>query len=226
MQRHWHWKVAEMQRKLVILFLSALLVASPFPHAFAQTADTFGQVVDPVANAEVDRARKLRMPFGKSPDGARKDAKRAVDILQAVVAKRPDYYRALFNLGLAWHEAGNYEKSSEAFEKAIKIRLDRKIKDISMLNSAGWVSLQNSDYDTAIARLEMALKDIKQGTAATQTSVYYNLGQVYFLTQRFSEAEKYLNVAKNQYGSAQAAETLRLISKTKTLIKARRSKSG
>lgn len=220
------WKVADMHTRLRVLLLAAALFTGHVPSANAQTSDAFGQVVDPVASAEVDRAKKLRLPFGKSPDAARKDAKRAVDILQAVVAKRPDYYRAQFNLGLAWHEAGDYAKSSMAFEKAMKIRLDRKIVDISMLNSAGWVSLQNGDYATAISRLELALKDITQGTRSTQSSVYYNLGQVYFLTQRFSEAEKYLLTAKNQYGSAQAAETLKLIAKTKSGIKARRLKAG
>lgn len=215
-----------MRIGLMVLILAAALLGSHIQPAIAQTADDFGQVVDPVASAEVDRAKKLRMPFGKSPDGARKDAKRAVDILQAVVAKRPDYYRAQFNLGLAWHEAGDYAKSTQAFEKAMKIRLDRKIEDISLLNSAGWVSLQNGDYATAIVRLKMALEDIEQGTKATQSSVYYNLGQVYFLTQRFTDAEQYLTKAKNEYGSAQAAETLKLIAKTKSGIKARRLKAG
>mgnify|MGYP006366729699 FL=1 len=215
-----------MRIGLMVLILAAALLGSHIQPAIAQTADDFGQVVDPVASAEVDRAKKLRMPFGKSPDGARRDAKRAVDILQAVVAKRPDYYRAQFNLGLAWHEAGDYAKSTQAFEKAMKIRLDRKIEDISLLNSAGWVSLQNGDYATAIVRLKMALEDIEQGTKATQSSVYYNLGQVYFLTQRFTDAEQYLTKAKNEYGSAQAAETLKLIAKTKSGIKARRLKAG
>ena len=215
-----------MRIGLMVLILAAALLGSHIQPAIAQTADDFGQVVDPVASAEVDRAKKLRMPFGKSPDGARRDAKRAVDILQAVVAKRPDYYRAQFNLGLAWHEAGDYAKSTQAFEKAMKIRLDRKIEDISLLNSAGWASLQNGDYATAIVRLKMALEDIEQGTKATQSSVYYNLGQVYFLTQRFTDAEQYLTKAKNEYGSAQAAETLKLIAKTKSGIKARRLKAG
>ncbi|MGB8819463.1 MAG: tetratricopeptide repeat protein [Rhizobiaceae bacterium] len=212
-----------MKFRFAMVMLAAILAIGHIPPARAQTADSFGQIVDPVASAEVDRAKQLRLPFGKSPDGARKDALRAVGILEAVVAKRPDYYRALFNLGLAWHEAGNYPKSSEAFEKAMKIRLERSIKDISMLNSAGWVSLQNGDYATAITRLQMALKDINQGARFTQSSVYYNLGQVYFLTQRFDEASKYLTIAKDKYGSKQAAETLSLISKTNKLFNLKQS---
>jgi Tfp pilus assembly protein PilF len=202
-----------------MLFLAAALMSAAVNGARSQQiVDPFGQTIAPDVNAAVDQAKTLRLPYDKTPEKAKSDAATAVKTLEAIVAAKPDYYRGLFNLGLAYDQAGDFAKANETFEKAIELRRTLGVKDISLLNSAGWVSLQNGDYATAEKRLLLALENINQGAPFTQSAVYNNLGQLYFFTQRFDEARKYLTIAKIKFASKSAADTLDLIDKTNAII--------
>ena len=200
------------------LKLIALVTAAVTSPAFGQAADPFGQRIAPDVNAVVDKAKTLRLPYDKPPEQVKLDAAAAAKLLEPVVAANPDYYRALFNLGLAQDQAGDYAKANESFEKALAVREKLGIRDISLLNSAGWVSLQNGDYATAEKRLLFALENIDQGEPFTRAAIYNNLGQLYFLTQRFAESKKYLTIAKEKYASKSAADTLDLIAKTNEIL--------
>ncbi len=217
---------AEMSTRALIACIATLLVLAGPAASLAQSLDPFGQLIDPATNAAVDKAKTLRLPYGKTPDAAKRDAQKAVAMLEPIIAAKPDYYRALFNLGLAYDEAGNYAKANAAFERAFAVRDKLKIQDISLLNSAGWVSMKNGDYATAEKRLQSALANITQGTPPTQASLYNNLGQLYYDTQRFDEAGKYLTIAKDRFNSKAAAETLDLIAKTNALFNVRRKKGS
>lgn len=199
----------------VAIFFS-IVSAAP---AMAQSVDQFGQSVDPALVSKVDQARQLRLPGTKSSNAARETAKKSAVMLQDIVQKKPDYYRAWFNLGLALNQAGDYSGAKAAFEKAIDLRSKLSIKDITLLNSAGWAAMQNGDYLSAEKWLRMAVDDIDQGSQSTKGSVYYNLGQLYFFTQRFDQARAFLKIARDQYGSKPAVETLRLIEQTKSFVK-------
>jgi Tfp pilus assembly protein PilF len=201
-------------RSLVIA-LASLTVSLP---AVAQQRDQFGQAILPEEDRLIDRAKTLRLPYGKLPDKAREDARQSITILEPIISSNPEHYRALFNLALAQHEAGNYAQANQTFEQAIAVRQKQSIPDISLLNSAGWVSMENGDYTTAEKRLLMALREIGNGSPQTQASVYNNLGQLYFYTQRFDEAEKYLTIARDKYGSKSAAATIIQIKKTNQLF--------
>jgi tetratricopeptide (TPR) repeat protein len=206
--------------RLAPLFLIAAAFSMMFVSPLAaQSLDQFGQAVDPALATKVDQARQMRLPGSKSPDAARDSARKSAVILQDIVKKRPDYYRAWFNLGLALNQTGDYAGAKAAFEQAIALRTKLSIKDISLLNSAGWAAMQNGDYASAETWLLIALKDIDQGSASTKGSIYYNLGQLHFFTQRFDQARAYLKIARDQFGSQQAVETLRLIEQTKSLVK-------
>ena len=63
-----------------------------------------------------------------------------------------------------------------------------------------------------------ALENIDQGAPFPQGAVYNNLGQLYFFTQRFGEAIKYLTIAKDKYASKSVEDTLDLIEKTNAII--------
>lgn len=201
------------------LLITAVILTTAPSTTLAQSQDAFGQAFDPALASKVELARKLRLPGGKSSTSAKESAKKSVAILEEVVRKQPTYYRAWFNLGLALNQAGDYPGAKAAFEKAVDLRVKLSIKDISLLNSAGWAAMQNGDYASAEKWLRMALGDIGQGSASTKGSVYYNLGQLYFFTQRFDQARAHLKIARDQFGSKQAAETLKLIEETKTFVK-------
>lgn len=195
--------------------LAFVLVSQP---VLAQQRDQFGQSIVPEQDQLINKAKTLRLPYGKMRDKAREDALQAISILEPIVQANPDQYRALFNLALAHHEAGDYAAANATFEKAIAVKQKQSIPDISLLNSAGWVSMENGDYATAEKRLLMALGEIGNGNPQTQQSVYNNLGQLYFYTQRFDEAEKYLTIAQDKYGSKAATATLSQIRKTNQLF--------
>lgn len=197
-----------------------LAFACLYPHSqtSAQQRDQFGQAILPQQDQLIDKAKTLRLPFGKMKSQAQEDARQAITILEPIIQSNPDQYRALFNLALAQHEAGDYPKANATFEQAIAVKQKQSIPDISLLNSAGWVSMENGDYATAEKRLLMALKEIGNGSPQTQASVYNNLGQLYFYTQRFDDAEKYLTIARDKYGSKAAAATIVQIRKTNQLF--------
>ena len=205
-------------REIISLAFASVLLFAACP-AKAQVKDQFGQSITSDISSKVDKAKTLRLPYNKTPELAIQDARAAVAILENVLKLQPSYYRAMFNLGLAYDQAGEFSKANRIFEEAIKLRAKLGIKDITLLNSAAWVCMQNGDYDAAEKRLLMALKDIDQGEKYTQSAIYNNLGLLFFYTQRFDEAEIYLNVAAEKYDSKIAANTLQLISKTNEILK-------
>jgi Tfp pilus assembly protein PilF len=206
-----------MEADMRVLY-SLLLAVALSSASHAQQRDQFGQAVLPAQDQAIDRAKQLRLPYGKVRERARNDARQSISILEPIIKSNPEHYRALFNLALAQHEAGDYPTAKQTFDQAIAVRQKLSIPDISLLNSAGWVSMENGDYAAAEDRLLMALKDIENGSPQTQASVYNNLGQLYFYTQRFDEAEKYLTIARDKFASKAAGETLLQIRKTNQLF--------
>ena len=211
--------------KGLFVALCALLLASSVSLS-AEIMDSFGQTVDSQLDQTVSRARKMRLPQYKSLY----DINKSIEILKRVTSKKDDYFRAWFNLGLAYWQASTKEKSFfgesiDAFDRAIRIRDKEAIQDITIFNSAGWVSLSAGDYKQAEIYLIRGLKDIELGTEYTKEAIYTNLGRLYFYTQRFDLAEEYSSKAVEEFGNTDAAaNTLQLIEKTKNLSKMREQK--
>ncbi|WP_136658950.1 tetratricopeptide repeat protein [Nitratireductor sp. XY-223] len=180
----------------------------------AAAADKFGQNVPAHLEKKVLQARLMRLPYQKD----RYDPKKSAKLLEEVVAAKPDYYRAYFNLGLTYHELGDYEKSTVAFDKALRIRREQKIDDFTLINTAGWVSLKNGDLIRAERLLLIAAKATKGTDTYTEGAVHSNLGEVYFLTQRFDDARRHLTIASEKFGSRDAAYYLDLINRTEQVL--------
>lgn len=191
-----------------------IIVAMLLSFGAAVAQDKFGQRVSEPLEQKVLDARNKRLPYRKEVY----DPKSSVRLLEEVVVENPEYYRAHFNLGLAYHELGEYEKSTEAFDRALEIREQQKIDDVTLLNTAGWVSLKNGDFRRAEILLKQAEALTKGSKTFTEGAVHGNLGQLYFLTQRFDEAQQHLTIAKNQFGSKEAAYYLDLIAKTQKVL--------
>ena len=187
----------------------ALLAFGP-----ATAADKFGQDVPNRLEEMVLQARLMRLPYQKDVY----DPKRSAQILEEVIAAKPDYYRAHFNLGLTYHELGDYEKSTVAFDNALRIRREQQIDDFTLVNTAGWVSLKNGDLGRAERLLLLAAKLTKGTDTYTEGAVHSNLGEVYFLTQRFDDARTHLKIASEQFGSKEAAYYLDLIERTEKVL--------
>ena len=180
----------------------------------AAAQDKFGQTVPEALENKVLEARDKRLPYNKQ----NYDPKESVRMLEEAVAENPQYYRAYFNLGLAYHELGDYPKSTEAFDAALKIREEQEIDDATLLNTAGWVSLKNGDFQRAETLLKRAEAETRGTDTFTEGAVQSNLGQVYFLTQRFDLAERHLTIARDRFDSKEAAYYLDLIAKTQRVL--------
>lgn len=187
-----------------------LLIGSP---AGAEP-DKFGQDVPKALERQVLQARLMRLPYQKDEY----DPENSERILLRVIERKPDYYRAHFNLGLTYHELGDYEKAVDAFDAAMRIRDEQRIDDFTLINTAGWSSLKNGDFPRA-ERLLLQAEKLTEGTDTyTEGAVHGNLGELYFLTQRFDEAERHLTIASDQFGSREAAYYLELINRTRKVI--------
>src|SRR5258708_241549 len=92
-----------------------------------------------------DLVKKVDMAKEKQVDGT--DLKQAESLLSDVVKQKPDYYRALYNLGLVYEKKGEYEKAIKTLKEAEAIRYGQDIPDNSILNSLGWAYLNASDFD-------------------------------------------------------------------------------
>lgn len=184
-----------------ILLLSALLAAGA-----GEAADKFGQDVSPALEERLQQARILRLPYTSSYD-----PQKSIELLKSVIADKDDYYRAYFNLGLAYNEVGQYKNAVEAFERALEIKNTLNIDDATIYNSYGWVALKNNDFQTAEKYLRQAESETKGSGSFTEGAVISNLGELYFLTQRFEEAVPYLTISRDKYDNEFAEFYLNII---------------
>ncbi len=192
---------------LFILVMVCIYLIMPFWHEL-RAADAFGQDVPAYFEEKINEAKEYRLPYTNNKNY---NPSKAVDILKELLQTKPDYYRAYYNLGLAYSELNDYENAKKSFDEAFKIREKYNIPDVTIFNSAGWVSMKYSDFKRAedLFKQGISLKD--KNNFSSNRSLYNNLGVLYFNTQRFDDAKKYLTIAKNEYKSEAAANTLKII---------------
>lgn len=177
---------------------------------FANSADKFGQDISADLEERVTQARQLRLPYSTSYNPTS-----AITLLEDVISEKPDYFRAYFNLGLAYVELDNPKASRAAFDKALALREKLNIADASIVNTAGWASMQFGDYRRAEELLKQAEGLTKDSGTFTERAVHGNLGELYFLTQRFDESAKYFEIARDKFNNENAQFYLDMISDIK-----------
>ena len=182
--------------------------------AMAQTSvaqmktDAFGQKVSKLDDKQVSKARDLRIPNY----GAGFDIDKSISILTKIVEGKPSYYRAWYNLGLAYNANNNRDKSSQAFNKAIGIQeAASDIKDGSIYNTFGWVLLNNREYENAEKILLKGLEFKNQNTKKTNSALFYNLGRLYFEMRVYPQSMKYLSASADTYGNPAAIELKEIV---------------
>jgi tetratricopeptide (TPR) repeat protein len=195
-----------MKLSIIILIFAHLLTSSL--HDLWAATDQFGQDVPANFESKINQAKEYRLPY---PSNSNYDPNKSIAISYELLQIKPDYYRAYYNLGLAYSEIDDYENANKCFDEAFKIRAKYNIQDVTIFNSAGWVSMKYRDYQKAenLFKQGIALKD--KNKESSNRSLYNNLGVLYFNTQRFDEAKKYLTIAKIEYNSENAANTLKII---------------
>jgi tetratricopeptide (TPR) repeat protein len=183
--------------KLTLLFLidSALYAAE--------------QVRDPYQDVAPELVKKVDLAKEKQVD--RTDLKQAESLLSDVLKQKPDYYRALYNLGQAYESEGDYEKAIKTLKEAEVVRYGENIPDNSILSSLGWAYLNAGNVDKAEDYLKKAYATRDDNTASTNERILNNLGFLYLQKGQTEEARKYLTEAIDKFQSATAVNILKLV---------------
>ncbi|MFZ1815286.1 MAG: tetratricopeptide repeat protein [Rhizobiaceae bacterium] len=199
----------------LILSLPVILLLAAFPgNSIAGQVRTFGQMIDKNLNDQVSRARLLRLGV----EGQPLDVDQSIEILTSVTNSNPGFYRAQYNLGLALlkKHPDQPEHFLPALEKAAEIETtDSNIKDGSIYNTLGWSLLTNLKYDEAETYLRKGLDYAASNSDWTNSALNFNMGRLYFETQRYDKAKKFLSVAADSYGNPTAIEMIATIDKLK-----------
>ncbi|MCI5207494.1 MAG: tetratricopeptide repeat protein [Candidatus Electrothrix sp. ATG2] len=193
-------------RLLGCLFLSLMFTTNLCAQGSSLIQDKFGQTIPAHFQKKIEEAKQYRLPYNNNYNPAR-----SVKIIKELLTSESNYYRGYYNLGFAYSELKDYKKSISSFRKALEIRKKKKIEDVTIFNSFGWVLMNNSNYKEAENFFKQGLELKEKNSIALNRALYNNLGLLYFYTQKFKEAEKYLKVAIDEYGSDTAADTLKKI---------------
>ena len=166
----------------------------------AQPPDPFQPDIPAPLVSKVDDANK------KAESG---DYAAAVGELEDVLKQRPDYYRALVNLGLIYQDQGRYGEAIQTLEKAKNLRDSLHISDSSILNSIGWVYMVTNNYTKAESSFLDALKEGHENPSHTER-VLNNLGYLYLENGDTTKARVYLQRSINDYHSTGAQKVLKM----------------
>jgi Tfp pilus assembly protein PilF len=184
------------------LAIAGLTTAAWVLQTFAGPADRYQSDISPDLVAMVDDAKQ------KQINGM--DLDQAAAELQQVLNKRPDYYRALFNLGLIYQSEEKTDLAVQYLSKAKQVRDDYHIDDSSILNSLGWAQMQAGKLDDAERNLLEAVNH-PSGNKSTDERALNNLGYVYLQKGQSDKARTYLNRSRQQYQSDGASKILALV---------------
>lgn len=196
------------------LVLACVIVVGSTLWAFPQEMiDNFGQAVSRELDDQTTYARELRIKNYGREDNIDK----SIVILNEIVNKKPDYYRAWYNLGLAYYSKhpDNPENSITALNMAINIQNKRIVRpDKSIFNTIGYIYLNSRRYDEAEKYLNIGL-NIDDSNKWTDSALLYNLGRLYFEKIQYDKSLEYLNRAIDEFGNPAAIELKAVVEKTK-----------
>jgi len=142
-------------------------------------------IKDEASLAFIDRANQL---FNE------KNYDEALTVLQQLLEKNPNTYQIHILIGDCYREKGNFDKALETYDKAIEeAKKDEKTgKEIiaKALAAIGDCYFKKGDFETAQSFFEQSI-DTNPGNEA----LAYNVGEIYFSSQKLDEAIKYYTIA-------------------------------
>jgi tetratricopeptide (TPR) repeat protein len=186
-----------MKNRITALLI--LAAASSLPGV--EPSDQY-QRISPDLVREVDQAKE------KQRSG---DLYGAQSLLNDVLKRRSDYYRALYNLGLLYQIEGAYSKAIETLKRAEAIRYEQSIPDNSVLNSLGSAYKDSGDFSKAEEYFRAAYATKDENDGALNELILNNLGSLYLQKGQTTDARKYLTESKEKYQSATADTNLKIV---------------
>jgi tetratricopeptide (TPR) repeat protein len=118
----------------------------------------------------------------------------ALTILQQLLEKNPDTYQIHIPIGDCHKEKGNFDKAIESYDKAIEgAKKDEKMgKEIiaKALAAIGDCYFKKEDFETAQSFFKQSID-----TNPENETLAYNVGEIYFSSQKLDEAIQYFTIA-------------------------------
>ena len=140
-----------------------------------------------------------------------KNLEEASKELTEVLKVKPDYYRALYNLGLVQYSQGKADAALETLENAAQIGKEKNVQDSTILNSVGWIQMNRGKLVEAEDYLLKALEQTPNNETTSKKRVLNNLGYLYLQKGDTNRAEAFLEEAVREYSSSGATEVLKLV---------------
>jgi tetratricopeptide (TPR) repeat protein len=86
------------------------------------------------------------------------DCRGATASFKGAVSANPNFYLALYNLGLAQETCHDPEGASESYRRAAVLEPKQPVRDASFYNTYGWFLFQQKQYAEAARQFEQALQ--------------------------------------------------------------------
>jgi tetratricopeptide (TPR) repeat protein len=156
---------------------------------------------DTIAQPQVD---KLDAIVSLRRQGNLGDAAKQLTLL---TQQNPQYYRAIYNLGLAYADMGQTKEAIAKLLEAEILKNSLNIQDPTLDNSLGWAYFLDRQYDNADIYFSRALNSSDKLTKNSQARLYNNYGQLKIYKKNYPEAKKYLQLSTDN-GNSLAKKTL------------------
>jgi Tfp pilus assembly protein PilF len=140
---------------------------------------------DEASLAFIDRANQL---FNE------KNYDEALTILQQLLEKNPNTYQIHILIGDCYREKGDFDKAIESYDKAIEeAKKDEKMGTeiiAKALAGIGNCHFKKGDFETAQSFFKQSIDTYPENEALA-----YNVGEIYFSSQKLDEAIQYFTIA-------------------------------
>jgi tetratricopeptide (TPR) repeat protein len=168
---------------------------------------------DPYQDVAPDLVRQVDLAKKKQDGSDTRQKDEAESLLLDVLKRKPDYYRALYNLGLIYLDKNEADKAVDVLTKAKGVRYKNNLRDDNaILNTLGWAYLNAGDLKQAEFYLKAAYDTKSQNDGPTNERILNNLGFLYLQEGKTTEARKFLDESKKQFNSSRANSILNLVS--------------
>jgi len=179
---------------------------------------------DPYQDVAPDLVRKVDLAKQKQLRGDPRQDDEAKSLLLDVLKSKPDYYRALYNLGLIYIAKNEAGKAVDVLTtaKAFWDTNDNLHDDSAILNTLGWAYLNNGNLDEAERYLKQAYDMKTKNDPQQNERILNNLGCLYLQEGKTTEARKFLDESKTQFNSSRANSILKLVNDYEERTKSKR----
>ena len=167
---------------------------------------------DPYQEVAPDLVRQVDLAKQKQDGSDSRQKDEAESLLLGVLKRKPDYYRALYNLGLIYLEKNDAKNAVKFLTQAEEARKKDNIHDDNeILNTLGWAYLNAGNLEKAESYLKAAYDKKSQNDDLMNERILNNLGYVYLQEGKTTEARKVLDESKKQFNSSRASSILNLV---------------